>query len=298
MQMLGGFLILLGCFGMGLWYRQQFLGRLYTIRELIRILEQWISEIRYNGSTLPECCRQTGRQRKDRLGEICTEVYREYAETEDAGFLELAEKKGARVFNRPEAIRSHNEKLTIAQFPEFMVPTLVTSDERRLRAFHQEHHDVILKPLNAMGGTGVFRVRVDGINLGAIIETLTENGHKTVMMQKYIPEIVKGDKRVLLINGQVVPFALARIPQNGEIRGNLAAGGLGKAQPLSRRDREIAETLAPVLVGRGLFLVGLDLIGDWLTEVNVTSPTCFREITSQTGFDVAKMFVDELEKTI
>ncbi len=213
-------------------------------------------------------------------------------------FLELAEKKGAKVFNRPEAIRSHNEKLTIAQFPEFIVPTLVTSDEGRLRAFHQEHHDVILKPLNAMGGTGVFRVRVDGINLGAIIETLTENGNRTVMMQKYIPEIAKGDKRVLLINGKVVPFALARIPQNGEIRGNLAAGGLGRAQALSHRDMEIAQTLAPLMAERGLFLVGLDIIGDWLTEVNVTSPTCFAEITSQSGFDVAKMFMDELEKTV
>ena len=213
-------------------------------------------------------------------------------------FLELAEKKGAKVFNRPEAIRSHNEKLTIAQFPEFIVPTLVTSDEGRLRAFHQEHHGVILKPLNAMGGTGVFRVRVDGINLGAIIETLTENGNRTVMMQKYIPEIAKGDKRVLLINGKVVPFALARIPQNGEIRGNLAAGGLGRAQALSHRDMEIAQTLAPLMAERGLFLVGLDIIGDWLTEVNVTSPTCFAEITSQSGFDVAKMFMDELEKTV
>ena len=213
-------------------------------------------------------------------------------------FLELAEKKGARVFNRPKAIRSHNEKLTIAQFPEFIVPTLVTSDENRLRAFHQEHHDVILKPLNEMGGAGVFRVRVDGINLGAIIETLTANGKKTVMMQRYIPEIEKGDKRVLLINGKVVPFALARIPQNGEIRGNLAAGGLGRAQALSHRDMKIAETLAPVLADRGLFLVGIDIIGDWLTEVNVTSPTCFREITDQSGFDVAKMFVDELEKTV
>ena len=213
-------------------------------------------------------------------------------------FLELAEKKGAKVFNRPEAIRSHNEKLTIAQFPEFIVPTLVTSDEGRLRAFHQEHHDVILKPLNAMGGTGVFRVRVDGINLGAIIETLTENGNRTVMMQKYIPEIAKGDKRVLLINGKVVPFALARIPQNGEIRGNLAAGGLGRAQALSHRDMEIAQTLAPLMAERGLFLVGLDIIGDWLTEVNVTSPTCFAEITSQSRFDVAKMFMDELEKTV
>lgn len=213
-------------------------------------------------------------------------------------FLELAEKKGAKVFNRPEAIRSHNEKLTIAQFPEFIVPTLVTSDEGRLRAFHQEHHDVILKPLNAMGGAGVFRVRVDGINLGAIIETLTENGNRTVMMQKYIPEIAKGDKRVLLINGKVVPFALARIPQNGEIRGNLAAGGLGRAQALTHRDMEIAQTLAPLMAERGLFLVGLDIIGDWLTEVNVTSPTCFAEITSQSGFDVAKMFMDELEKTV
>ncbi len=213
-------------------------------------------------------------------------------------FLELAEKKGAKVFNRPEAIRSHNEKLTIAQFPEFIVPTLVTSDESRLRAFHQEHHDVILKPLNAMGGAGVFRVRVDGVNLGAIIETLTGNGTKTIMIQKYIPEIAKGDKRVLLINGNVVPFALARIPQNGETRGNLAAGGLGKVQVLSHRDREIAETLAPVMAERGLFLAGIDIIGDWLTEVNVTSPTCFREITSQSGFDVAKMFMDELEKTV
>lgn len=150
-------------------------------------------------------------------------------------FLELAEKKGAKVFNRPEAIRSHNEKLTIAQFPEFIVPTLVTSDENRLRAFHREHHDVILKPLNAMGGTGVFRVRVDGINLGAIIETLTENGHKTVMMQKYIPEIARGDKRVLLINGQLVPFALARIPQNGEIRGNLAAAARQGAAAVETR---------------------------------------------------------------
>lgn len=212
--------------------------------------------------------------------------------------LELSERKGARIFNRPDALRSHNEKLTIAQFPEFMAPTLVTADQEQLRSFHAEYRDIILKPLNAMGGDGVFRIREDGLNLGAAIETLTASGHKTVMAQRYIPDIIEGDKRVLLINGQVVPFALARIPKKGEVRGNLAAGGTGRAQLLSERDRQIAETLAPVLADRGLFLVGLDIIGNWLTEVNVTSPTCFREIAQQTGFNVAGLFMDELEKTV
>lgn len=211
---------------------------------------------------------------------------------------ELAEQQGARVFNKPDAIRNHNEKLSIAQFPQFTAPTLVCSDEGRLRVFHAEHKDIILKPLDAMGGSGVFRIREDGLNLGATIETLTENGARTIMAQKYIPEIVSGDKRILLIGGKVVPYALARIPQSGEVRGNLAAGGTGVAQPLSARDREIAETLAPVLASRGLLLVGLDVIGDFLTEVNVTSPTCFREITDQTGFDVASMFMDALEEAL
>jgi glutathione synthase len=212
--------------------------------------------------------------------------------------LELAELQGARVFNQPGAIRSHNEKLAIAQFPQFIAPTLVCSDEGRLRAFHAEHRDIILKPLDGMGGAGVFRIREDGMNLGSVIETLTVNGSRTIMAQRYIPEIAMGDKRILLIAGKVVPYALARIPQVGEVRGNLAAGGSGVAQPLSARDREIAETLAPILSKRGLLLVGLDVIGDWLTEINVTSPTCFREITQQTGFNVAGMFVDALEKTI
>ncbi len=212
--------------------------------------------------------------------------------------LELSERKGARIFNRPDALRSHNEKLTIAQFPEFMVPTLVTADQEQLRSFHAEYRDIILKPLNAMGGDGVFRIGEDGLNLGTAIEILTASGRKAVMAQRYIPDIVEGDKRVLLINGQVVPFALARIPQKGEVRGNLAAGGTGRAQLLSERDRQIAETLAPVLADRGLFLVGLDIIGNWLTEVNVTSPTCFREIAQQTGFNVAGLFMDELEKTV
>jgi glutathione synthase len=212
--------------------------------------------------------------------------------------LEHAERQGARVFNKPRAIRDHNEKLSIGEFSEFTSPTLVSSSGTQLRAFHAEHGDVIFKPLDGMGGAGIFRVKDDGLNLGSIIETLTGNGARTIMAQKYIPAIVKGDKRVLLIDGQPVPFALARIPQAGEVRGNLAAGGTGVAQPLSARDREIAEHIGPKLAARGLLLVGLDVIGDFLTEVNVTSPTCFQEITDQTGFDVAAMFVDAVERNV
>jgi glutathione synthase len=212
--------------------------------------------------------------------------------------LELAEARGARVFNRPEAIRSHNEKLSIARFPQFTAPTLVTSDDARIRAFHVEHKDIILKPLDAMGGAGIFRVKEDGLNLGSIIEMLTHYGKRTIMVQRFIPGIADGDKRILLIGGQVVPYCLARIPQPGEVRGNLAAGGTGVARPLSERDREIGEMLAPQLFHRGLLLVGLDVIGDYLTEVNVTSPTCFQEITQQTGFNVAHMFIDALENAV
>ncbi|WP_312519037.1 glutathione synthase [Massilia sp.] len=210
--------------------------------------------------------------------------------------LELAERQGARVFNRPSAIRDHNEKLAIGQFSDYTSPTLVTSSEERLRAFHAKHGDVIFKPLDGMGGAGIFRVKSDGLNLGSIIETLTANGRHTIMAQKFIPAIEKGDKRVLVIGGKPVPFVLARIPQGGEVRGNLAAGGLGVAQPISERERAIAEALGPVLAERGLLLVGLDVIGDFLTEVNVTSPTCFQEIFDQTGFDVAAMFIDAVEQ--
>ena len=212
--------------------------------------------------------------------------------------LELAERQGAMVFNKPSAIRDHNEKLAIAQFSDFTSPTLVTSDEARIRAFHALHKEVILKPLDGMGGAGVFRVTADGMNLGSIIETLTDNGRRTIMAQRYIPEIVKGDKRILVIGGKPVPFSLARIPQNGEVRGNLAAGGVGVAQPLTDRDLEIATTLGPILAARGLLLVGLDVIGDFLTEVNVTSPTCFQEITQQAGFPVAAMFLDAVEAAV
>ena len=212
--------------------------------------------------------------------------------------LEQAEREGARVFNKPAALRNHPEKLAILEFPQFIGPTLVTRDASDIRRFHAQHQDIILKPLDGMGGMGIFRVREDGMNLGAIIETLNKDGAQTVMVQKYLPAISQGDKRVLVIGGKPVPYCLARIPQGGEVRGNLAAGGKGVAQPLTARDREIAEALGPVLAARGLLLVGLDVIGDSLTEINVTSPTCFREISDQTGFDVAAMFADALEEAL
>jgi glutathione synthase len=212
--------------------------------------------------------------------------------------LGQAEREGARVFNKPAALRDHPEKLAILEFPEHIAPTLVTRSAQAIRAFHAEHQDIILKPLDGMGGMGIFRVGPDGLNLGSITETLNRDGAQTVMVQKYLPAIVQGDKRVLVIGGQPVPYCLARIPQGSEIRGNLAAGGKGVAQPLSDADRAIAEHLGPILAARGLLLVGLDVIGDRLTEINVTSPTCFQEISDQTGFDVPKMFIDALEAAL
>ncbi len=209
-----------------------------------------------------------------------------------------AERDGARVFNSPAALRNHPEKLAILEFATFAPPTLVTRDPQAVRRFHAQHRDIILKPLDGMGGAGIFRVGADGMNLGSITETLNRDGRQTLMVQRYLPEIVEGDKRILLIDGVPVPFSLARIPQGSEIRGNLAAGGKGVARPLSARDREIAAALGPTLAGRGLLLVGLDVIGDCLTEINVTSPTCFREITDQTGFDVAKAYIDALERRL
>ena len=212
--------------------------------------------------------------------------------------LSAAEREGAIVLNSPRALRDHPEKLAILEFPEFIAPTLVTRAEDDVRAFHGEHRDIILKPLDGMGGMGIFRVREDGLNLGSIIETLNRHGAQTVMVQRFVPEIADGDKRVLVIGGDAVPYTLARIPQNGEVRGNLAAGGLGVAREITAREREIAAAVGPRLAARGLLLVGLDVIGDVLTEINVTSPTCFQEITQQSGFDVAAMFVDALEKSV
>ena len=209
--------------------------------------------------------------------------------------LEQAERDGAKVFNKPRALRDHPEKLAIMEFPQFIGPTLVTRDAADIRQFHAEHHDIILKPLDGMGGMGIFRVGPDGLNLGSITETLNRDGAQSVMVQKFLPEITEGDKRILIIGGKPVPFCLARIPQGSEVRGNLAAGGKGVARALSARDLEIGEALGPVLQERGLLLAGVDVIGDCVTEINVTSPTCFQEIFDQTGCDVAKLFVDALE---
>lgn len=212
--------------------------------------------------------------------------------------LEQAEREGARVFNKPRALRDHPEKLAIMEFPQFIGPTLVTRDPQDIQRFHAEHQDIILKPLDGMGGMGIFRVGPDGLNLGSITETLNRHGAQSVMVQKFLPEITEGDKRVLVIGGKPVPFCLARIPQGSEVRGNLAAGGKGVARPLSARDWEIAEALGPVLHSRGLLLAGVDVIGDCVTEINVTSPTCFQEIHDQTGCNVAFLFVDALEEAV
>ena len=212
--------------------------------------------------------------------------------------LDVAEQQGARVFNRGVAIRNHPEKLAITEFSKFTTPTLVTSDIARLKAFHDKHGDIIVKPLDGMGGTGIFRMLQGEPNRSAILEMLTHYGKQTIMAQRYIPEIVHGDKRVLIINGEPVPYALARIPLAGETRGNLAAGGRGVAQPLSEQDLFTARSIGAILAPRGLFLIGLDIIGEFVTEINVTSPTCFVEISEQTDFDVANHFVQSLEKTL
>ena len=212
--------------------------------------------------------------------------------------LSAAVRQGARVFNDPSALRDHSEKLSITEFPDLIPPSLVTRELSAVVEFHQVHRDIVIKPLDGMGGMGVFRVGPDGLNLASIVETLGENGSRTLMIQRFLPEIVEGDKRVLLISGQVVPFALARIPQGSEIRGNLAAGGKGVAMPLTPQELGLAQKLAPILNQRGLFLVGLDLIGGFLTEINVTSPTCFVEITEQASFDVAQFWLDGLEKAL
>ncbi|MDR3067370.1 MAG: glutathione synthase [Comamonas sp.] len=212
--------------------------------------------------------------------------------------LGQAEREGAKVFNKPSALREHPEKLAIMEFAQFISPTLVTRSAQDIRAFHAEHKDIILKPLDGMGGMGIFRVGEDGRNLGSIIETLNQGGSTSVMVQKFLPDIVHGDKRVLIIGGQPVPFCLARIPQGNEVRGNLAAGGKGVAQPLAEQDKAIAEFIGERLVQRGLLLIGLDVIGHNVTEINVTSPTCFQEIFDQTGCDVAALFIDALEQAV
>jgi glutathione synthase len=209
--------------------------------------------------------------------------------------LSEAERQGARVYNAPQALRDLNEKFAIAEYAHLTVPSLVTRDMALLHAFIDEHRDTILKPLSGMGGTGIFRVCRDDPNRNVIVETLARQGAESVMAQRYIPEIAAGDKRIIVIEGKPAPHVLARVPKAGETRGNLAVGGKGVAQPLSARDREIAEIMGPPLAARGILFAGLDVIGDWLTEVNVTSPTCFREIQDQTGYDSGEVFVQALE---
>jgi glutathione synthase len=206
--------------------------------------------------------------------------------------LEQAAEAGALVVNRPQALRDTNEKLSIARFPQCAPPTLVTRDAARLRAFAAEHGDVILKPLHGMGGTSVFRLRPGDPNLSVVIETLTGHGTAYAMAQRFIPEIAAGDKRILLVDGQPVPYALARIPAPGETRGNLAAGATGQGVALTERDRWICAEVGPWLRERGLLFVGLDVIGDYLTEINVTSPTCIRELDAQYGLDIAGQLLD------
>ena len=216
----------------------------------------------------------------------------------DTWLLDAAVRQGAKVFNAPSAIRNHSEKVSILEFPELTAPTIIASDKASFVQFHAQHHDIILKPLDGMGGSGVFRVTENGMNLGSVVEVLTENGVRPIMAQRFLPEIAQGDKRILIIGGQVVPHALARIPQDGEVRGNMAAGGKAVVVEMSESDWRIANTLAPILWARGILLAGIDVIGECLTEINVTSPTGFQEIFNQTGFDVAGMFIETLEKSL
>ncbi|MBW8182586.1 glutathione synthase [Shewanella nanhaiensis] len=212
--------------------------------------------------------------------------------------LERAEEAGVLIVNKPQSLRDANEKLFTAWFSEFTPETIVTRDEKRIRQFHQEKKDIIIKPLDGMGGSSIFRVKENDPNLGVIIETLTNHGQQYTMVQGFIPDITSGDKRILVVDGEPVPYSLARIPQKGETRGNLAAGGRGVAQPLSESDWKIARTIGPELKKRGLIFVGLDVIGDKLTEINVTSPTCIKEIQAAFDVDITGMLMDAIEARI
>ena len=212
--------------------------------------------------------------------------------------LAVAEAAGVLIVNRTQSLRDFNEKLFATHFPQCCPPVLVSRSEERLKAFHAEHKDVIFKPLDGMGGSSIYRITENGLNLGVVIETLTKLGQETIMAQRYIPEIVEGDKRILMINGEPIDYALARIPSQGETRGNLAAGGRGEGRPLSDRDRWIAAQVGPKLREAGLLFVGLDVIGDYLTEINVTSPTCIRELNDQFGLDIGMQLMECIEEQL
>lgn len=210
--------------------------------------------------------------------------------------LESAQKQGALVVNDPRSLRDCNEKVFATQFPQCCPPVLVSRNLSQLRQFHKEHCDVIFKPLDGMGGSGIFRCTSEGVNLGAIIESLTDQGRVSIMAQRYIPEITAGDKRILVVDGEAIPYCLARIPAEGETRGNLAAGGTGEARPLTERDKWIVSQVAPTLKEKGLLFVGLDVIGDYLTEINVTSPTCVQEIDRAYNTNIGDKLMDAIEQ--
>ena len=213
-----------------------------------------------------------------------------------AYYLQRASDAGTLVLNNPAALRDINEKMFTAWFPQCCPPTLITSLNDKLREFHQEHGDIIVKPLDGMGGASIFRLKPDDPNISVVLETMTRFGERQIMAQRYIPEITEGDKRILVVDGVPVPHALARMPAAGETRGNLAAGGTGVAVPLSDRDRQIAETIGPTLGEKGVLFAGIDVIGDWVTEINVTSPTCARELDEQCNLDIGSQFMDAIEK--
>lgn len=209
--------------------------------------------------------------------------------------LEIAEAAGVTVINKPQSLRDINEKMYTAWFPQCCPPTVVSRDMARIRSFHAEQRDIIVKPLDGMGGASIFRIKNDDANTSVILETLTNHGNRTIMAQRYIPEITQGDKRILMINGEPIPFALARIPAHGETRGNLAAGGRGEGRPLNERDKWLCAQVGPTLRAKGLFFVGLDVIGDYLTEINVTSPTCIRELDEIFSLNIAEQLFDSIE---
>lgn len=209
--------------------------------------------------------------------------------------LEQAEREGVYVVNKPQSLRDANEKMFTAWFPQCCTDTFVARNPQKIRDFLQQHKEIILKPLDGMGGASIFLVRENDPNLSVILETMTEHGQRFIMAQKYLPAIKDGDKRILMVNGEPVPYCLARIPSSGESRGNLAAGGRGEGRPLSDRDRWIAEQVGPTLKAKGLVFVGIDVIGDYLTEVNVTSPTCVQELDKQFGLNISAQLMDHIE---
>lgn len=251
----------------------------------------------------PKCWYQLGHAEETKLAEMDAILMRKDPPFDNeyiysTYILEAAEREGCLIVNNPRSLRDCNEKIFASQFPQCCPPLLVSADPKRLRKFHNTHKDVIYKPLDGMGGSSIFRAMEHDPNVSVIIESLTQHGTISIMAQRYIPEIVQGDKRILLINGEPVPYSLARIPAAGETRGNLAAGGRGEPLPLSEQDRWICQQVGPTLAEKGLIFVGLDVIGDYLTEINVTSPTCIRELDEAHSLDIGGQLISCIEEKL